>query len=206
LIPVGDVAPSSARGPKLAIGPGTGLGVAAAIPARAGWTVLPGEGGHVSLCGLYDDEIDLIKRIRDHAGFVSAQMLLSGPGLSRLYDQLAARAGEPPPLESAGHPEQVVERALTGADAISLAALNMFCRLLGVVASNAALTTGAVGGVYLAGGIVRRFPDFLAQSDFRERFSSHPHRGRYLAEIATCIVAAPQPGLMGALQFLLDED
>jgi glucokinase len=52
---------------------------------------------------------------------------------------------------------------------------------------------------------VRRFPDFLARSGFRERFVTHPDLGHYLERIGTAVVAAPEPGLLGALQLLLDE-
>jgi len=201
---LGGVEATFPAGPRLAVGPGTGLGVAAAIPSRGGWTVLPGEGGHVSLCGLYDDELDLIKRIRDQVGFVSAEMLLSGPGISRLFRCLSESTGEPNPSELASRPDQVVHRALHEGDSTSVLALSMFCRLLGVVAANAALTTGATGGVFLAGGIVRRFPEFIARSDFRDRFVTHPYQGRYLTEIPTSVVVAQQPGLLGALQFLLE--
>jgi glucokinase len=205
LVPLGAAAHNSSPGPRLAVGPGTGLGVAAAIPGRGGWTVLPGEGGHVSFSGLYDDELDLIKRTREEVGFVSAEMLLSGPGLSRMFVHLAAARGKHIASATASRPDQIVMHALEGADPTSVATLSMFCRLLAVVASNAALTTGATGGVFLAGGIVRRFPDFLARSDFRDRFVTHPQQRRYLTEIATSVVVAPEPGLLGALQFLLDE-
>ena len=51
LFQVGDVPPDLARG-AVAVGPGTGLGVATILPASTGWRVLPGAGGHVALAGL----------------------------------------------------------------------------------------------------------------------------------------------------------
>jgi glucokinase len=208
LVPLGGGAPRhAAPAPMLAIGPGTGLGVATVVPAAGRWTVLPGEGGHVALCGLYDDELDIIRHLRGRAGFVSAEMLVSGPGLSRLYLHHATRDGaQRPRLDPVvSRPDQIVDRALRGEDRTSVEALNMFCRLLGVVAANAALTTGATGGVFLAGGIVPRFPEFLARSDFMDRFSTHPQQHDYLGAIPVSLVVAAQPGLLGAFQFLKDE-
>ena len=81
----------------------------------------------------------------------------------------------------------------------------MFCELIAVVAANAALIVRALGGVHLAGGIVRRFPDFIARSGFRRRFESHPFAGPYLERVPTSIITTPQPGLPGAYHLLHDD-
>jgi hypothetical protein len=91
----------------------------------------------------------------------------------------------------------IVECACSATDRTSVATFTMFCQLLAATAANAALTTGAVGGVFLAGVIVRRFPDFVAQSGLRERFTKHPRADGYLQQIATLIVATPEPGCSG---------
>jgi hypothetical protein len=62
---------------------------------------------------------------------------------------------------------------------------------------------GRTSQVFLAGGIVRRFPAFLAQSGFRERFVRHLEVGRYLQRIGTALVVAPDPGLLGAFHLLM---
>jgi glucokinase len=198
---LGDVRPDLARG-AVAVGPGTGLGVATIVPSDTGWSVLPGEGGHVALAGLHEDELEVVRELRNRWGYASAEMVLSGPGLVRLYGALAGARTESGDVR----PEVIVERALSGADHTSVATLGMFCELLATVAANAALTTGATGGVFLAGGIVKRFPEFLARSGFRERFTWHPHAGSYLAQISTVIVTAAEPGLLGALHVLADHE
>ena len=189
----------------LAIGPGTGLGVATVLRSGSGWHVLAGEGGHVGLSGLYEDEeLEVLRALRDALGLPSAEMVLSGPGLTRLFLTLADVRGH----HVAAHesrPDRIVERACAGTDGHCVATLNLFCQILGAAAANAALTTGATGGVFLAGGIVRRFPDFLARSGFRERFETHPDVGPYLEGIGTAVVVAPEPGLLGAFHLLLDE-
>src|SRR5687768_12954025 len=70
----------------VAIGPGTGLGVATVLSSGTGWHVLSGEGGHVGLGGLYEDEeLEVLRVLRDELGFPSAEMVLSGAGLTRLF-------------------------------------------------------------------------------------------------------------------------
>jgi len=164
-----------------------------------------GEGGHVGLSGLYaDEELEVLRVLREELGFPSAEMVLSGPGLTRLFLTLAGIRGRRVAADEA-RPGRIVERACAGTDEHCVATLNLFCQILGATAANAALTTGATGGVFLAGGIVRRFPDFLARSGFRERFETHPDLGHYLQRIGTAVVVAPEPGLLGAFHLLLDE-
>lgn len=195
-----DVAPAA-----LAIGPGTGLGVATVLRSGDGWHVLAGEGGHVGLSGLYDDEgLDVLRALRDELGPPSAEMVLSGPGLTRLFLILSHLRGHDVTADQA-QPGWIVDQARAGTDDRCVATLDLFCQTLAVTAANAALTTGATGGVFLAGGIVRRFPDFLARSGFRERFLSHADVGRYLQDIGTAVVVAPQPGLLGAFHLLRDQ-
>jgi glucokinase len=78
---------------RVVLGPGTGLGLAAVVPVAGGWKVIAGEGGHVALSALHDDEIELIKLLRQRHGFASAEMAVSGPGLRLIYTALDANAG-----------------------------------------------------------------------------------------------------------------
>jgi glucokinase len=189
----------------LAIGPGTGLGVASVLRSGTGWQVVATEGGHVGLSGLYEDEeLEVLRMLRDEVGFPSAEMVLSGPGLTRLFLTLADLRGHAVAAHES-RPGWIVDKACGGTDEHCVATLDLFCQILGATAANAALTTGARGGVFLAGGVVRRFPDFLARSGFRERFVTHPDVGQYLERIGTAVIVAPEPGLLGALHLLVDE-
>ena len=89
-------------------------------------------------------------------------MVVSGLGLTRLYQIVVDISGMPRASEIDAQPEVIVERALSRTDEASVVTLSMFCELLATVAANVALTTGATGGVFLTGGIVKRFPEFLA--------------------------------------------
>src|SRR4029077_3296800 len=97
---------------------------------------------------------------------VSAETVLSGPGLARLFRALDPQA---PPRA----PEAVAAGALAGEDA-PLAAVRLFVRLLGRFAGGLALTFKAFGGVYIAGGVASRFGPLLDERVFRAAFEAHP--------------------------------
>jgi glucokinase len=84
-------------------------------------------------------------------------------------------------------------------------ALGTFFAMLGTVAANLAVTTGALGGVYIAGGIVPRLVELvepLRQSEFRKRFEDKGRYRQYLAAIPTHVITAPLPAFRG-LKYVL---
>src|SRR5262249_58776738 len=72
------------EGVKVVLGPGTGLGVAALLPADGRWHVIASEGGHASFGPQAPDEFEVFARLRDECGAGSAEKVLSGPGLMGL--------------------------------------------------------------------------------------------------------------------------
>lgn len=181
--------------PRLVLGPGTGLGVGTLLPdTRGGWHALAGEGGHVDLPIGSEREADLWSYLHRQLGHVSAENLLSGPGLVNLYRASCALDGKTLRFDSAA---EVTQAALEG-DAQVIAVLEQFCTWLGRVAGNAALTLGARGGVYLAGGMLPRFADFLVASGFLAAFQAKGEMSGYLMHIPVWLVTAEQPGLLGA--------
>jgi glucokinase len=175
------------------LGPGTGLGVSALIPHHGAWAAVTGEGGHVTLPASNELEARLIERARGRFGHVSAERFVSGPGLLNLYEVLALELGVP---AIARTPKEVSARAASGDD-LARRTLDLFFAFLGTVAADAALTFGALGGLYLAGGILPGHRDALLASNFRTRFESKGRYLDYLRAIPTYLVTAPQPGLIG---------
>jgi glucokinase len=78
----------------------------------------------------------------------------------------------------------------------------MFFAMLGTIAANLAVTTGAHGGVYIAGGIVPRLVEQLHKSEFRARFEAKGRYRDYLKAIPTSLITAPLPAFRG-LRYLL---
>lgn len=189
---------------RLVIGPGTGLGVATLLPLDDGrWRALPGEGGHVCLPIGTPREAALWARLHEKLGHVNAEAILSGSGLLELYRSSCALDGLPPRLAT---PAEVTAAALTG-DAYGVAVLEQFCVWLGRIAGDNVLTTGAQGGVYIAGGIVPRFVEFFMRSGFSQSFRDKGCMSRYFDNVPVWVVTAEYPGLEGAgvaLQQLLE--
>lgn len=182
------------------IGPGTGLGVSGLVPGRTGYHAINGEGGHVTLCGNTDEERAVIGRVRETHGHCSAERLISGPGLATLYDALSRVRGEPSGKIA---PAQVSKLADAG-DRTAADAIDMMCALLGSVAGNLALTLGARGGVYLAGGVLPALRERFLASTFRARFEDKGRYRDYLAAIPTYLVVASTPALAGLAALLRD--
>ena len=160
---------------------------------------MTGEGGHVTLPATTRVEQDVIAMLRDRFdGHCSAERVLSGPGLVNLYVTLAGLAGRGTPTVN---PEDVTHLAKQG-EPLARKTLAMFFSMLGTVAANLAVTTGARGGVYIAGGIVPRIVDALRKSEFRQSFEAKGRYRTYLAAIPTHVITAPLPAFRG-LRYLL---
>lgn len=177
------------------LGPGSGLGVSGLVPGANGrWTALSGEGGHVTMAPISDRESAVLGQLRKGFDHVSAERVLSGPGLVNLYSALSILDGREP---AALTPAQITDNALAGAEPHCVEAVEMFCAMLGTVAGNLALTLGARGGVYIAGGIVPRLGALFAHSRFRKRFAEKGRMRDFLAPIPTYVVTHELPAFLG---------
>ena len=181
------------------IGPGTGLGVSALIPSSKGAVTIAGEGGHVTMTPASAQESAILDLMRTRYDHVSAERLLSGPGLVNLYNTLCELAKAPAAPFTAA---QISSPGIWNKDPRTREATAIFCAMLGTVAGNLALTLGARGGIYIAGGIVPRLSRFVAQSEFRSRFEAKGRLRGYLATIPTYLIVRPLPVLLGAAALL----
>ncbi len=181
--------------PALVIGPGTGLGVASLLRLEEGrWLAVPGEGGHVDLPVNDAREAAIRQAIAEHTGHVSAETVLSGGGLLRLYHAICSLDGHAPTLAT---PAAITEAALSG-EPVALAVIEQFCRFLGRVAGNDVLTLGGRGGVYIVGGVVPRFSRLFLRSGFAESFADKGCMSGYFQGIPVWLVTAEFSGLLGA--------
>jgi glucokinase len=191
---------SPAYGPIGVIGPGTGLGVATLVPTAGGWLQVPGEGGHATMAPATCEEGRILDLLRDRFGHVSAERILSGPGLENLYQAVCELGGVVAQSLSA---TEISASAVAGRDRNCARALDLFCAMLGTVAGNLALTVGATGGVYIGGGILPRLKQHFAGSGFRPRFEEKGTLSPYVKAIPTYLILHPHPALLGLANYAM---
>jgi glucokinase len=176
------------------LGPGTGLGMAGIVRNGDRTTVVPTEGGHATLPGVTSREDAIIAHMRDRFDHVSAERALSGPGLENLYEAIAAIDGAAVANRTAA---EITQSALDRSCPVSMAAVDMFCAMLGTVGGDLALMFRARGGVYIAGGIAPRIVDLLARSQFRARFIGKGRYQSYLEPIPVAVIVNPDLAFLG---------
>jgi len=184
--------------PKVILGPGTGLGVAAYLQTKQGNLVVRSEGGHATLASSSAYEDAIIAKLRQQFGHVSAERALSGSGLENLYHAIASLEAQTPPTLGA---IEITQAAAVGNGGLGRVTVDIFCALLGSVAGNLALSFGALGGVYIAGGITPHLQDYLPVSQFRSRFEAKGRLTTYLESIPTYLILHDDPAFVG-LQWL----
>ena len=181
------------------LGSGSGLGVSALIPAGDGWISLGSEGGHAAFAPRDEREIIILRHAWKQFEHVSFERILSGPGLELIYRALAEAAGVT--AEELSAPD-ITQRALEASDAVCVDTLEVFCALLGTAAANLAVTLGALGGIYIGGGIVPRLGAYFDRSQFRTRFEDKGRFRDYISAIPTFVITAEHATFKGASAIL----
>lgn len=177
------------------LGPGTGLGVGGLHMRASGIYPVVGEGGHLGFAPESKMQFRVLEQLRSRFGRVSNERLVSGPGLENIYWALGRIHGQSgADIEAA----EIFSRVLAREDALAMESVEMFFEVLGQVAGDLALTLGAFDGVYLAGGIVKRYPDLLKSGAFRSGFENKGRHSALMQRVPTCLILHPQPGLLGA--------
>ncbi|MFK7730635.1 MAG: glucokinase [Pseudomonadales bacterium] len=178
--------------PILAIGAGTGLGMASVVANADGYQTFPAEGGHACISA----ETAVERQIVDFHAEKSPKKLtpcreffLSGRGLQSIYEGLGG--------SEKISPAEISERACNNSDLLCRQTLSIFCAWLGSTCGDQAVSAGSLGGVYIAGGMVKQFLPFLEQSDFRQRFENKGAMRAYLQRIPSYVVTREHVALLG---------
>jgi len=178
------------------LGPGTGFGVSALVRDIHGLEIaMPSEGGHACFAPGDAVEDEILRILRRRYDRVSIERLICGPGLLNMHRALAKIDGRRSYIDD---PAQITTEAMANPSSPCGATLARFCAILGAVAGDIALTTGARGGVYIGGGIAPRILPFLKASPFRERFERKGRYQDYMAAIPTRVILHKHAALLGA--------
>ena len=183
------------------LGPGTGLGVAQLLRRNGRYHVIETEGGHIDYAP--HDSLDdrILQDLRSQFRRVSVERVVSGQGLSNIYDTLARLEQKP---NHSGDDKALWTAALDGRDSLAAAALDRFCLALGSLAGDIALAQGA-SAVVIAGGLGLRLADHLPRSGFGDRFVAKGRFERMMDEMPVKLITHPQPGLYGAAAAFAEE-
>ena len=184
------------------VGAGTGLGVSGLVPAGGRWIALQSEGGHVAFSPSDEREVAVLRYLWQRYDHVSAERIVSGPGIALIREALAHSRSET--IDTTLPTAVIVERALDNSDPLCRETLDCFSGMLGTVAANLAVTLGATGGVYIGGGVVPRLGPYFAGSPFRARFENKGRFSAFAAQIPTMLITASCPALLGAAAILTE--
>lgn len=191
LIKSGKSRPTSAR---TVLGPGTGLGLAGMIYIDGQWSIIPGEGGFVDIGPRTPRDAEIFKAAFASGERPAAEELLSGRGLTRIYNAICKADGLDKKLDD---PADVTKAYQAGDDAMALETLECFARYLGRYASDAALVYLARGGVYLTGGVAQKLEEVLLLPFFNEEFGNKDPYGDIVANIPVYLMTEPLIALSG---------
>ncbi len=191
----------AAPGCRAVLGPGTGLGVAVLAERDGLRLAVPSEGGHSSFSPVDALEIEILRRMTEIHGRVSNERLISGPGLEALHLVLAdidGRTREPITAR------QIIDAGLMDRTSNGWRTISTFCAIFGTMAGDVALLVGAVGGIYLAGGIAQRLATVFADTPFRDRFEAKGRLSYFTQGIPVHVITGAYVALDGAARAYAD--
>lgn len=177
------------------LGPGTGLGAVGLLKFGDLYLPIAGEASHAGFAPETQVQLDILSKLRERFDRVSVERLVSGPGLENIYWALTTiHAAKRQPRG----PAEIFSAAIDKSDLLAGEAVQMFFEILGQVAGDLALTLGARNGIFIAGGIAKRYPDLLVSSGFRAGFERKGRHRSLLERVPTQLILHEQPGLLGA--------
>lgn len=199
LAPIGR-AQGDGQGARLVLGPGTGFGAAALVGRPGRQLVVATEAGHIELGPVEDDEKRFWPHLERYHGRYAVEGVLSGAGLARIDGAMRLAADR-----YARHSDgAAVHAAAEAGDAISLAAVKVFGRLLARVAGDLALALKATGGVYVAGGVAPKLLHLFDQDEMARVFAAKAPMQELMASVPLHVVIGPDPAERGLAALALD--
>ena len=197
----------------VAAGTGLGEGMLLNIDGR----LVPGqsEGGHADFAARTPRELEMVAALSKMLGRVSAEHILSGPGLVNVYrfthDAIDSRPAESespgvprtcdavgPVSEPTDLPPRITAAALSGACDRCVEAMDLFVSAYGAEAGNMGLRVVATAGVYIGGGIAPKILPALRAGRFMEAFRAKAPLDHLVAKMPVSVILNRQSGLLGA--------
>jgi len=195
-------------GNRALIAAGTGLGEGILAWNGHIHVPYPSEGGHVDYAPRNEDEIDLLRFLKQkYNGRISFERVVSGMGLTNIYEFLReVRGVEEPAWLAERIAEQdpnavITELALAAKSEICEKALDMFVSAYGAESGNLALKVLSVGGLYVGGGIAPRILEKLKDGTFMKAFTDKGRLSQLLINMPVRIILESKAALLGAAAY-----
>lgn len=191
---------------RAVIAAGTGLGQGFLFWDGRQHVPVATEGGHVDFAPRTHAEFDLLTFLQQELGRVSYERILSGPGLFNVFRFLTEKQGRPIAPEirerlATEDPSAVVgEAGVNGQCETCVAAVDLFVDLYGAQAGNLVLTTMALGGLYIGGGIVTKMLPRITDGTFMRAFTAKGRYAELMSDVPIWIILDPKTALLGAAE------
>jgi glucokinase len=193
----------TAEGPRVILGPGTGLGVAALIEASGKHTPISSEFCHMGFGPATEEEWAIWPHLERAHGRITTESVTNGAGLARVYRARLLAKGVEPEFSS---PAEVTAAALADRKSEAAEGVRLYWRIVGRLAGDAAIAFVARGGVTLAGGVLPRIVDLLDEQAFRAAFEDKAPVDGLARAIPTRLVMQTDSVLVGMAAIADDPD
>ena len=190
----------SPRAAQALIAAGTGLGEAILFWNGDRYAIASSEGGHVDFAPRTEQEIELLRYMKQRHEFVSPELILSGRGFRAVHEFLdpSVRHSSFDGSEDDAAPE-ITRLGLEGQCPVCVQTLDLWTALYGAEAGNLALKVLARGGVWVAGGIAVKIRKKMEDGTFFRAFCEKEKFAALMAQIPMQMVLNEEAPLLGAM-------
>lgn len=187
------------------IAAGTGLGEGYMVYDASCGHYVPSasEGGHCDYAPRNAVEIDLLGRLLTRYGRVSVERVVSGPGISEIFEHVAASGAHEVPAglraSMAGDAAAAISTAaLRERNPVCVETMRRFVAAYGAEAGNLALKVMALGGLYVGGGIAPRILPLMTDGTFMGSFLDKGRFAPLMSRIPVRMILFDRTALLGA--------
>jgi glucokinase len=199
-----------AEGNRAVISAKTGLGVAGLFWDGFRHHPFPCEGGHADFAPRNELQMELLAYLLKKFGRVSAERILSGPGIKNIYDFFrdTHKAEEPAAIHgqmatARDAPALISQLAAQGNAPICEQTMSLFVSVFGAETGNCALHYMTTGGIFIGGSIAAKNVAKMKEPVFMESFLDKGRMGALLKDMPVKIILNDDCGLVGAARYTL---
>tara|TARA_R110001592_G_scaffold52649_9_gene161390 strand:- start:113426 stop:114415 length:990 start_codon:yes stop_codon:yes gene_type:complete len=179
---------------------GTGLGEAFMFWDGTKHIPCGTEGGHTDFAPLINADLALWQHFKaKYPEHLSYERLLSGPGISQIYDYLCLQHQLENISPSQDTSAWISLQAIQNTNHLCSETMDIFIRFLANEAANLCLKTFAIGGIFITGGIAPKILPLLRQPNFMRHFVKKGRFKDMLQAVPIWINKNEQAPLNGAL-------